>query len=285
MTSVIIVQYGHPELTRGAVESLRLHSKADVDVVVVDNGSPEDGGNHAAADGSRYRTIENARNLGFGAANNIGARATRGDLILFLNSDTLVYGDILPGIESYFARNPRCGAAGLTLLNPDGTVQNSTGKTPTFWSIWNTRRREYLYHAPDPVLRDWVSGAALVARRTVFEEVGGFDERYFMYFEDVDLCARIRSAGHEIHYIPGISVEHLGGGSQAGGKPVFVEKEFRNSQILCYSLYSSVLDNILLRAYLFARFFPQRVLGGRDRREVASHVLSRIVSPAREHRH
>jgi len=285
MTSVIIVQYGHPAMTRRAVDSLRVHSAGEVDVVVVDNGSAESGGDQAAAERNGYRTIENRRNLGFGSANNIGARATRGDLILFLNSDTLVHGEILPGIESYFALNPRCGAAGLRLLNSDGTEQNSTGKIPTVWSIWNTRRRDYLYRSPDPVLRDWVSGAALVVRRSVFEEMGGFDERYFMYFEDVDLCARIRRAGHEIHFISGISVEHLGGGSQSGGKSLLVEKEFRNSQVLCYSRHSSTLDNVLLRIYLFIRFFPQLLPGDRERREVASHVLSILLRPAHERRH
>jgi len=284
MTSVIIVQYGHPELTRQAVQSLMLHSKHAVDVVVVDNGSPDPGGSSTAGGGDPCRIIRNGKNLGFGAANNIGARATQGDLILFLNSDTVVHGEILPEIEAYFARTPRCGAAGLRLLNTDGTLQNSTGKIPTVWSIWNTRRRDYLYHAPDPVRRDWVSGAALVVRRSVFEEVGGFDEGYFMYFEDVDLCARIRAAGHEIHYIPGVSVEHLAGGSQERGMSVLVAKEFRKSQILCYSRYSSVADNVLLRAYLLARFIPQVILGGRDRREVALHVLSIIVRPAGEHR-
>ena len=134
MTSVIIVQYGRPELTRQAVESLRRHAKSDVDVVVVDNGPPGGGGDNGANEWARCRTIENGKNLGFGAANNIGARSTKGDLILFLNSDTVVHGDILTEIESYFSLTPRCGAAGLRLLNTDGTLQNSTGKVPS--ALW-----------------------------------------------------------------------------------------------------------------------------------------------------
>ena len=131
----------------------------------------------------------------------------------------------------------------------------------------------------------WLSGSCLLVRRSVFENLGGFDEGYFMYFEDVDLCARIRRAGHEIHFISGISVEHLGGGSQSGGKSLLVEKEFRNSQVLCYSRHSSTLDNVLLRIYLFIRFFPQLLPGDRERREVASHVLSILLRPAHERRH
>jgi len=164
----------------------------------------------------------NSANAGFGAANNRGARASHGDLLMFLNNDTLVRTEILPQIESHFATNPSCGAAGLQLLNTDGTAQYSTGKFPTPWSEWRMSRRHNLYKAEDTVRRDWVSGAAMVVRRTVFEEVGGFDYRYFMYFEDVDLCARIRGAGHEIHYLPGISVEHLrAGASPAASLPLF----------------------------------------------------------------
>jgi GT2 family glycosyltransferase len=146
-------------------------------------------------------------------------------------------------------------------------------------------RRHNLYKREDTVRRDWVSGAAMVVRRAVFEEVGGFDERYFMYFEDVDLCARIRGAGHEIHYVHAISVEHLRGGSQPGGIPPSVQIEYRRSQLLYYSRHASMMNNLLIRAYLFARFLPRSVLGNRDQRTVASAVLSTIFGSPDERRH
>jgi GT2 family glycosyltransferase len=284
MISVIIVQYDHPELTRRALESLRLNNRGDIDVIVVDNGSPDPGTRPATEQFKECKTIFNPVNAGFGAANNAGARASRGDILLFLNNDTLVHSEILPQIGEYFASAPACGAAGLRLVNPDGTQQNSSGKTFTVWTIWNTSRRGYVYNTPNTVRRDWVSGAAMAVRRSVFEEVDGFDESYFMYFEDVDLCARIRRAGHEIHYVPSIAVEHLGGGSQPEGMPPALQKEFRSSQLRCYSRYSSTLDNALLRVYLFMRFCPQCLAGNPDRRSVAGHVLSNLFRDPDERR-
>jgi GT2 family glycosyltransferase len=284
MISIVIVQHNHPDLTQRALESLRMHHRGELDITVVDNGSTAAGIRAATEQLTGCTVIFNPTNAGFGAANNRGAWASHGDLLLFLNNDTLVHTEILPQIESYFAESPSCGAAGLQLLNPDGTLQYSTGKFPTVWSEWRMSRRHNLYKRRDSVRRDWVSGAALVVRRTVFEEVGGFDERYFMYFEDVDLCARISRAGHEIHYIPVVRVEHLGGGSQPGGIPPRVQEEYRRSQLLYYSRHASMIDNVLLRAYLFAAFLSRRVLGNRDQRAVASNVLSTLFRPPDERR-
>jgi hypothetical protein len=285
MISTVIVQYNHPELTRRAIESLRQHHRNEPEIVVVDNGSSLPDARPATEHLSGCSLIFNPDNEGFGAANNSGAHESRGDLLLFLNNDTLVHTEILSRIESYFAENPSCGAAGLQLLNTDGTLQYSTGKFPTIWAEWHMSRRHNLYDNPDNVRRDWVSGAALAVRRTVFEDVGGFDERYFMYFEDVDLCARIRRAGHEIHYLTRIRVEHLGGGSQPGGIPPSVQVEYRRSQLLYYSRHASVIDNVLLRVYLFAKFLPRRVLGNRDQRAVAANVLSTLFRSPDERRH
>ena len=276
MISVVIVQFNHPDLTKRAVESLRLHHKGDLEITVVDNGSTAAGVHAATEQLAGCTVIFNPENTGFGAANNRGARTSHGGLLLFLNNDTLVHTEILTHIESYFARTPSCGAAGLQLLNPGGTVQYSTGKFPTVWSEWRMSRRHDLYKRQDTVRRDWVSGAALVVRRTVFEEVGGFDERYFMYFDDVDLCARISSTGHEIHYIPDVRVEHMGGGSQPGGIPPSVQKEYRRSQLLYYTRHASMIDNVLIRCYLFATSVCRRLLGNRDQRAIASNVLSML---------
>jgi len=285
MISVIIVQYNHPDLTKRAVETLRLHHRGEVEIIVVDNGSPAAGVRAATEQISGCTVMFNPANPGFGAANNRGARASHGDLLMFLNNDTLVRTEILSRIESHFAGSPSCGAAGLQLLNTDGTVQYSSGKFPTPWSEWRMKRGHNLYRGEDTVRRDWVSGAAMVVRRSVFEEVGGFDDQYFMYFEDVDLCARIRGAGHEIHYLHSISVQHLGGGSQPGGIPPSVRIEYRRSQLLYYSRHASMMNNLLIRSYLFARYLPLRVLGNRDQRTVAAAVLSTIFRSPDERRH
>ncbi len=285
MISIVIVQYNYPDLTARAVESLRLHHRGELDITVVDNGSSDADARAATEQLTGCKVIFNPVNAGFGAANNAGARGSHGDLLLFLNNDTLVQTEILPQIESYFEGNPSCGAAGLKLLNEDGTVQYSTGKFPTVWSEWRMSRRQELYGSQGTARRDWVSGAALAVRRTVFNDAGGFDERYFMYFEDADLCARIHDAGHEIHYLPAVGVVHLGGGSQPGGLSPSVQKEYRRSQLLYYSQHDSMIDNVLLRAYLAASFLFRRLLGTRDQRSVASSVFPTLFRSSDEHRH
>ena len=276
MISTVIVQFNHPDLTQRAVESLLRHHRGDLDIVVVDNGSSAAGAREATERIPGCRVIFNPANEGFGAGNNKGARAAKGDLLLFLNNDTVVHGEILPQIESYFADTPACGAAGMQLLNADGTVQYSTGRFPTPWTEWRMSRRHNLYRRSEEVRRDWVSGAALAVRRAVFEKVGGFDERYFMYFEDVDLCARISRAGYEIHYMPEVHVEHMGGGSQSGGLSPLVRLEYRRSQLLYYSRHASILDNVFLRAYLLTTYLSRRVLGNRQQRAIASDMLTAL---------
>jgi GT2 family glycosyltransferase len=273
MISIVMVQHNHPELTARAAESLQQHHGGKADLIVIDNGSSE-GARAAAERLTECRVLYSPVNLGFAAANNLGARYSRGDLLLFLNNDTRVFKEILPSIETYFEENPSCGAAGLELLTTGGTVQISSGKFPTVWTEWRTRQGYDPYRGTSTACRDWVSGAALAVRRSVFEQVGGFDEEYFMYFEDIDLCARIWRAGYEIHYLRTVPVVHLGGGSQPDGAPPAIRKEYRRSQILYYRRHASAADNVLLRGYLFVKFLPRRLIGNHDERAVASFVLS-----------
>jgi GT2 family glycosyltransferase len=285
MISTVIVQYDHPELTREAVDSLRRHHGGEREIIVVDNASPSPETRPATDRLEGCRVIFSPENRGFGAANNTGARASRGDLLLFLNSDTIARGEFLLRLEAYFGSHSSCGAAGLQLLNPDGTVQISAGRFPTVWTEWRTMKGDDLYTDPQQVRRDWVSGAALAVRRRVFEDVGGFDERYFMYFEDIDLCARIHRAGHDIHYLAGVCVEHLRGGSQTNGLSSFVQEEYRRSQLLYYSEHATAVNNVLLRGYLLVKFLRQRLVGSGKQRAVASDILSTLFRNPGERRH
>jgi len=274
MITVIIVQHNHAGLTAAAVASIRETSGGAHELIVVDNGSAES----SSARGAGFEgctVLQGGGNRGFGAANNLGARSARGDILLFLNNDTIVRAPILPRIEDYMAATPRCAVAGLRLVNPDGSLQNSSGADPRIWSIWQTSRDGYLYSPRDPVRRDWVSGAALAVRRDIFEKAGGFDEGYFMYYEDVDLCARVRGLGYEIHYIDAGNVVHLKGGSQPGGMPAPIETEFRKSQLRYYARYAPAADTLVLRLYLLLRYLP--LLAGRGE----GHALAaRVISMA-----
>jgi len=282
--SVVIVQHNHAALTRSAVESLRARHTQGFETIVVDNGSTEPGARETAGALPGCRVVLNADNQGFGRANNAGAREAAGDIILFLNNDTRIPGIVLPAIEEHFARFPRCGAAGPRLANPDGTAQASAGAPVTLRTLWTMKTGHAAYGDGPARECGWVSGAAMAVRKDVFHAVGGFDERYFMYFEDIDLCARIRRAGYEIHFLPEVTIEHLGGGSQPGGLSPRVRTEYRRSQIMYFLAHGSAVDNLVLRLYLLARFLPQRVSRSAENRAVASTVVSMALGHHDEHR-
>jgi len=285
MISVVTVQYNHASLTRSAVESIQAWHNGGFEIIVVDNCSTEPGARDATSSLPGCTVIFNAVNAGFGRANNLGALQATGEILFFLNNDTRLTGSVFPELEGYFAAHPRCGVVGPRLVNPDGSPQRSTGKAPTFLSLLGMKRGSDPFSGRRSSERGWVSGAALAIRKEAFDAVGGFDERYFMYYEDVDLCARVRRAGYEIHAAPEISIEHSGGGSQPGGLSPFVRTEYRRSQLLLFRAHASAADNALLRLYLLARFLPERISPSAGKRNVASAVLSMALGNPDADRH
>jgi GT2 family glycosyltransferase len=283
MVSVILVQYNRHELSREALRTLDEHGGAGHQVTLVDNGSTEPGALAWTDHFPWLRVIPLPANRGFGAANNEGARGAKGGVLLFLNNDTSVSSDILSPTEQYFRAHPECGAAGLALVNPDGTPQYSLGRWPTVLNEWKMKHRMVLYAEREFRSVEWVTGAALAVRREVFEQVGGFDERYFMYFEDADICRRIRNAGWEIHFIPSVTVTHLGGGSQPGGIPPPIQIEYRRSQMLYYSSHASASQRMLLRLFLCGKAAVLRLKRG-DASKNLSQAIFRIATARGEQR-
>jgi GT2 family glycosyltransferase len=223
--SVIIASWNTRDLLAACLESLRSPLSAGLaEVIVVDNGS-EDGS--PAMVRERFPSamlICPGRNLGFGGANNLGLRAARGRYIVLLNSDTEVPDGALESMCDFMDAHPRVGILGPKLLNPDGSVQLSCRRFPSYrtalfdrYSLLtrlfprNPYSREYLMtdtgHS-DTREVDWVSGACLMARREAIEEVGPLDEAFFMYAEDVDWCYRMHQKGWKVVYYPEARVLH-----------------------------------------------------------------------------
>jgi GT2 family glycosyltransferase len=259
MISVVIVQHNHSRLTWEAVGSLRSHERGGFEVIVVDNGSEEPDARAIPPELDRVKVIPSEENIGFGAANNRGAAQARGDILLFLNTDTQLTGPILADVEDHFRTHPKCGIAGLALSNADGTAQPSSGRFPTVRSEWRTKRRVNLSDQQ----ADWVTGAALAVRRDVFEMMGGFDERFFLYFEDIDLFRRVRTGAWEVDVLRTAPVIHLRGGSRSEGREDRVLVEYRRSQLRYYALHNSPAQNVLLRCYLFLKFLGRALAGAR----------------------
>ena len=279
--SIILVNYNGGLFLQVCLAAVRERIRdMDVEVVVVDNGSTDGSPAAAAAAFPWARIIRNEGNPGFGAANNRGWRACRGEHILFMNTDVVLGAGTLERLRDVLDEDPAVGAAGPALLQGPGIYQVSYGKKNTFFrelfrkSLLNRRLRRTAGRGRNVRPVDWVSGAFLLVRREALEAVGGFDEKFFLYFEDIDLCLRIKTAGWKVVYAPGAPSFHEGGASAAAA-PLRARYEYRKSQILFYRRHNSGLSLILLKAYLGLSFLflPQKPPPGRETDPARSDFL------------
>ena len=241
---------------------------------MVDSGSG-DGTPYMLAEQTPWvQAIETRENVGFSKGNNIGISAAQGRYIMLLNPDTEIIEDALPRIAAYMDRNPRVGVVGPQLLESDReTVQSSRRRFPTlatafFESTWlqsaAPRRildRYYMRDAPDDetLKVDWVMGAALVTRRSVVNQVGGLDEDFFMYSEEMDWCRRAHDAGWEAVYMPTAQVVHHGGKSSEQ----FIARrhiQFQTSKVRYFRKHHGGLTALTLRLFLLANYAAQLLL-------------------------
>jgi GT2 family glycosyltransferase len=229
--SVIIVSWNAREYLTACLEHLARQQAHEL--VVVDNGSTD-----GSVEMLRARdglTLIELDNPGFGAANDAGAERAHGRYLLLLNSDCELDDGALETLADYLDRNPRVGVVGPMLRFPDGRLQRSMGRAPSLLTelLQKTllhRVCSYGSYSPRAYRRerraDWVTAACMLVRSDAFAAVGGFDERFFILMEDLDLCKRIRDAGFEIRYTPRAgAVHHLGGSRKRVGRVTIVEGE------------------------------------------------------------
>ncbi|HVW35445.1 MAG TPA: glycosyltransferase family 2 protein [Acidimicrobiia bacterium] len=227
--AAVVVNYNAGAALAACVESVLAQDPAP-ELVVVDNASTDGSADALRRSRPEVRVVRSGGNLGYARAANLGIAATRAPVVAVLNPDTVLRPGVGAALVARFAAEPGLGAAGPRLHNTDGTVYPSARKIPSLadavghgllFFVWrdNPFTRRYRETDADPARPrevDWVSGAAVWLRRRALDEVGGWDERYFMYVEDVDLCWRLRRAGWRVAYEPAGTVEHLLGVSTAG---------------------------------------------------------------------
>ena len=244
--SAVCVSYNCADLLRLALASLAAQEvDGGLEVIVVDNAS-RDGSAAAAAGVPGAEVIALERNAGFGAANNVGARRARGELLLFANPDVDVPPGVLGALKGFLDREAGAAAAGPKLVGRDGRLQKFCArKFPNLLNLiflvsgveesrWAGSPLAHRYYptpfygrGPSPV--DALTGAFILVRRRAFEAVGGFDEGYFLYGEDVDLCRRLRREGGGIWYLPVGPVRHYTGGSRRTPEPAAVAASHRSA--------------------------------------------------------
>ena len=211
------------------------------EIIVVDNAST-DGSAEAAEQMPGVRVIRMGRNAGFAAANNAGIRAGRGDLVLLLNSDTLVPRGALDRLVERLAETPGAAIAGPRLVDAGGRPELSFGRMISPLNELRQKRRTRAWIETETAreqIVDWVSGACLLVRRADAEAAGLLDERFFLYTEDVDFCHAVRQLGRKVLFTPVATITHLRGRSRATA-PEASRKAYRQSQMAFYRKHHPV---------------------------------------------
>ena len=223
--SIVIVSWNTCDLLFNCLESI-CHPPLDLDfeAIVVDNAS-NDGSREMVTDRfPEVKLISNSNNPGFAYANNQALRQCSGDLVLLLNADTVVKLGAIETMVNFIESNPDVGIVGARLLNPDGSLQESAYPEPTlsreFWRLFHLDKLWYYGTYPmkswnhnEPRKVDILKGACLLIRSDALEDVGLFDEDYFIYSEEVDLCTRMQNSGWSLYWLPSAEVIHYGGQS------------------------------------------------------------------------
>ncbi len=198
------------------------------ETIVIDNASSDGSVWEIRKEFPKVKCIDNGRNYGFAKANNQGVKSAKGEYLFFLNPDTIMHSGALEYLIDFMDNNKDVGMCGPKLLNDDGSIQRSVRRFPSYrgalyrftflryFKIFKNSYQRWLmrdfdYQSQRDV--DQLMGAALLVRKSIIEKQGGFDERYFMYYEEVDLCYRIKQNGWRIVYLPQACITHLGGRS------------------------------------------------------------------------
>ena len=273
LLSILIVNWNVRDLLRDCLRSIeRGRGDRAVEVIVVDSASADGSAAMVAAEFPWVTLLSQTDNVGFPRGNNIALARARGDYLLLLNPDTVVLDDALTVLIDYLRTYPDVGAVGPQLLNPDGSVQSSRRRFPTLAtgfleSTWleglspGVLRRYYALDLPDDQTADvdWLTGACILVPRVVYERVGGLDEGYFMYSEELDWCRRIKAAGWRVVYHPAARVvHHVGKSSEQAVTARHIN--FQRAKLRYFRKYHGRAAAAVLRLFLLGNYGWQLVL-------------------------
>ena len=254
--AAILVNYNAGPELRCALQSVADElSGRHWEAVVVDNDSVDGSGAIANEFAPQVRLLRNVHNVGFGRGVNQGMAATTAPIVLIMNPDCRLVPGALRALEEELRTHPECAIVGPRILDPDGSVQGSARGDPDMFTGLFGRTTLLRKVMPDlsvsrrnvvspaairnghvSVSVDWLSGACMLVRRDAFEKAHGFDERYFLYWEDADLCRRLRSLGYHVRYVPGATAVHRVGHSSRRVRES-ATRAFHDSAYLYYSTH------------------------------------------------
>jgi GT2 family glycosyltransferase len=287
--TVIIVSYNAKAYLGKCLRALYEQTTLrPLEVIVVDNASTDGSLAMLARDFPEVKAIASVDNIGFSGANNIAMREATGDFYLLLNNDAVVTPGAVDTMLRIMQEKPDVGALGPLLRNEDGSVQLSYGSMISlhteaiqrFLTRGNARgnplvRRLVENRSKKEAYPDWVSGACMMLRAEILEKVGLFDDCFFMYSEEVDLCERIRRAGYRVFYTPETEVIHVGGKSTEAN-PEKAAFEYRRSQLYFYSKHYGRGRVLLLKAYLLVSIAVRWLVGTPTDRRLQEMLLQLV---------
>ena len=260
--SAVVVSYNTRDDLLRCLEALRENAGVPLETIVVDNASTDGSVDAVRARFPGVQVVASETNVGFSRANNLGLRAARGPFVLVVNSDCEVRPGAVPALVAILEARPDVAIVGPRTVGTEGTPQVSFGPSLTPIAEWRQGRLVRGVKAGDAeALRqaaalaaqerepDWVSASCFLARKTVLDSVGGFDESFFLYEEDVDLCLRVRAAGGRVLYTPGAEVVHHLGRSMDRA-PARARLEYHRSHLRFYAKHNSAVERIALRAWM-----------------------------------
>ncbi|OBQ05010.1 MAG: glycosyltransferase [Anabaena sp. LE011-02] len=263
--SIILVNYNGVDVLIDCLNSLeKFIPRNNCEIIVVDNNSQDNSVDIIENQFPHIKLIKLPKNVGFGAGNNAGAKVAKGEFLFLLNTDIILTNNILPHLLGLMSENPDVGIIGPKLLFPDGSFQISFSPEIGIKGEFAARKlhkdaeNKSNLHIIEQDFQDIkevdiVVGAAFFIRADLFNLLGGFDEKFFMYFEESDLCQRVRNKGYKILYTPYISLIHIRGYS-VNKISNRMAVEYRRSQIYYYHKHRPMWEILMLKIYLLFKF-------------------------------
>ena len=288
--SIVIPTYNAHEWIEQCLDSIRLHRpSSDYETIVVDDTSSDDTVAVVTSTFPGVRVFANEKNVGFGKTVNVGLKAAGGEYILVLNNDTWMHANALDAMIGYLDAHPDTGIVGPKVLSGDGSLQQQCRRripTPTAALLYfsgvaklfpkNPKVAGYLMTAADENTTtevDAVSGACLIVRRAVVDQIHGFDPEYYLYGEDLDFCWRAKLAGWKVVYVPEAVITHFGGQGGTGKKKLYATIEWHRAMWIFYRKHRAPTVAFPERALVYSGIALKTALA------VAVNALRRSGTP------
>lgn len=285
--SVIFVNYKTPELTVNAINSVYEKTEnLDFEIIVVDNNSNDGSVEFLKSKFPGVKIIENSENSGFGAANNLAIKISDAKYVFCLNTDTLIVNNAIKILFDFMEKNLRVGACGGFLTDENGSPVDCGGNFPNFTEIlWKFgpryvfkqayKKYKLTINSADTVHTKrlgYITGADIMFRKSVLADVGLFDEKFFMYYEETDLCKRIKNAGFDIKFVPSAKIVHLEG--QSCDVPLTKKKRSKKSEFYYFKKHSPACLPFVKLCYVILYLAEAVFTMSGDSLELAKYVAT-----------